>query len=164
MAQDVFEKLLSTTSLDELRAQRAEYRRTIDEYEQRLTVVGALIELLEMQQQRSVVQNRARRLPDQPSLTDGIDEFADLASQLQRPTSLIDSIERVMQTDPEGEWTGERVLDELKERGWQPRGKTPRNSVDATLSRLRSLGRVSRVNPGVYKLPAGMAGASETTT
>jgi hypothetical protein len=54
-------------------------------------------------------------------------------------------------------WTSDKVLIELQRRGWEPGGKTPRNSVDATFSRLRRAGAVERSAPGTYKLPSASA-------
>jgi hypothetical protein len=54
--------------------------------------------------------------------------------------------------DREDSWTADDVLEGLIARSWEPGGKTPRNSVAATLSRLRRDGLVERVAPGRYAL------------
>lgn len=70
--------------------------------------------------------------------------------------SLPDAVLFVMREHPENTvWTSDKILIGLQRKGWEPGGKTPRNSVDATLSRLRRMGAVERPAPGTYKLPSG---------
>lgn len=68
------------------------------------------------------------------------------------------AIETIMRTE-DRPWQVEELLAALTARGWAPGGKTPRNSLDATLSRLRRDDRVERLAPGVYRLPSGTPGA-----
>jgi hypothetical protein len=74
--------------------------------------------------------------------------------------SLADAVLLVMQEAPDDTWTGNKVLTSLGHKGWAPGGKTPRNSVDATLSRLRKAGKVTWHGPGMYKLPSESDGDS----
>jgi hypothetical protein len=71
----------------------------------------------------------------------------------EKPT-LIEGLERIMRTE-DRPWQVEELLSALEARGWTPGGQTPRNSVDATLSRMRRNGRVDRLAPGLYRLPSG---------
>jgi hypothetical protein len=64
----------------------------------------------------------------------------------------------VLQVMTEGEagswWTADNVLVALAQKGWSPGGKTPKNSVASTLSRLFDEGHVVRVDRGLYRLPS----------
>jgi hypothetical protein len=64
-----------------------------------------------------------------------------------------DTVLKVMSSEPDAAWTSERILADLYVLGWQPRGQTPKNSIDATLSRLAQEGLVERVRRGLYRLP-----------
>jgi hypothetical protein len=75
----------------------------------------------------------------------------ELLNQAQRP-GLTEAILLTMGTNTRLEWDAELLLDHLKSRDWEPRGQTPKNSIAATLSRLRAEGKVARVRPGVYSL------------
>lgn len=93
-----------------------------------------------------------------------------VVSQTSIRPSLANGVRLVMEEfGPDTAWTGDKVLAALSQKGWEPGGKTPRNSVDATLSRLRRDGKVERIGPGTYKLStasaveAGAAGNSAAT-
>lgn len=108
------------------------------------------------------IQERARRLNQLQTLMRLIDELdpePQLARQEAARPSLADSILIVMREWPDNTvWTADKILAGLKRRNWTPRGKTPRNSVDATLSKLRRNGALERPGPGVYKLPSTAVG------
>src|SRR5690349_8652276 len=55
-------------------------------------------------------------------------------------------------------WSADEVLSALVRNGWQPGGRTPRNSVDATLSRLRRNGKLRKVATGRYRLSPAQTG------
>jgi hypothetical protein len=72
--------------------------------------------------------------------------------------SLAEAILRVMAEQSHAAWSGEEVLTALARKDWAPGGKTPKNSVAATLSRLRDEGRLRRVDRGLYELPPETSG------
>ena len=76
---------------------------------------------------------------------------AEVIREMQRP-GLAEAIMRIMSPTPGLEWTSDLLLGHLMSWDWAPRGKTPKNSVAATLSRLRAEGKMKRVRPGVYTL------------
>jgi hypothetical protein len=79
--------------------------------------------------------------------------------------SLTDAILLVMgEMTPDTIWTADKILIELERHGWAPGGKTPRNSVDATLSRLNKLKLVQRRAPGTYTLPSETSDGSHAAT
>jgi hypothetical protein len=110
------------------------------------------------------IQERGRRLAKLQTLRQLLTDIAPSHSAGEPPAqnshpdvrpSLPEAVLIVMRELPTNTlWTADKVLIELQRRGWEPGGKTPRNSIDATFSRLRRAGAVERTAPGTYKLPS----------
>jgi len=161
---DPLNKLTQTFSLVELRAEKATLDAEIAVRARRANQIERLISLL------TDVGNEQGESSDEPSDEDAPTVSGEVDPQAQRP-SLDDAILRVMsEWDPMTLWRGDKLLVELERKGWAPGGRTPRNTVDATLSRLKKQERLERVDRGVYKLPsetsdgnsAARANAAET--
>jgi hypothetical protein len=75
---------------------------------------------------------------------------------VRRPRTLVDAVIAVMRTDPGRVWTADEILADLRRRGWAPQGQTPKNTIDATLSRARQAGAVVRLERGEYRLPSAV--------
>lgn len=136
---DPFEQFLKAFTVAELEDQRRQYIELMREYESRITALSALIEIVE------AIEARGART----SAAAGRKSSADP----KRP-ALGRAIQTVMASDPKRGWTAGDLLPALESQGWAPGGDTPRNSLDATLSRLARTGAVERRGKGVYALPS----------
>lgn len=125
------EQILAELTDDQLQAQIDALDQGIQRYQVLREAARALLE--------------ARRALDQTTV---------LGAIRQRKPSAAEAVLRIMGESPEREWTSEDILRELIARGWASSGKTPKNSTDATLSRLVQKKQVQRVARGVYRLPA----------
>jgi hypothetical protein len=132
-----FEKLLGSLTDEDLDRQERVYEEDI----QRL---GVLLEAVR-------ATKAARRMMNG---SDG------LAEATKRPSTMYEAVLTVMATQPEAAWTAEQILVVLKQRGWTPGGQTPKNTVDATLSRLTTSRDVRRVRRGHYQLASAADVAS----
>ena len=127
---------------DELQRYYDELAAEIDVLTERLQATGILLTLAGRDGMRAIYQS----------------------PESERP-GLADAILLVMyREDREGIWNAERLLSALEPHGWAPHGKMPRNSVAATLSRLRSMGKVERVGSGDYRLAADKRQGSDPAT
>jgi hypothetical protein len=136
---DPFEQFLKAFTLAELQEQRRNYIELMREYESRVTALSALIEIVEgIEARRDRNAAAGRRASPAPT---------------SRRPSLGRAIQTVMASDGDRAWTTDELLTALKAHGWAPGGKTPRNSLDATLSRLARNGSVERRGSGIYALP-----------
>lgn len=137
MAEDLFETLLASTSTADLERQRDDYKAQILGLQSRIAVLNSLLS--------------HRRAMDEPAAS----PTAEPTEALGRP-SIGRAAITVMETQPVGKaWDADELYAELEKRTWLPGGKTPRNTMQATLSRLVKSGRLDRPFPGVYTLPAG---------
>jgi hypothetical protein len=69
-----------------------------------------------------------------------------------KPDTNAEAVLRIVASKPTKYWTPTEVMNELDERGWQFGGMTPRKTLGATLSVLRSQGRLEKGGRGQYKL------------
>jgi hypothetical protein len=145
VAQDIFENLLSSLTVEEMREQRAQYLKLINGYEARVSALTALIEIRESMDLREPGSG-IRVGPAEP--------IVELAQRLARP-SIPQAVLTVMETAPDSEWSTDDLYAALESRGWLPGGKTPRNSLQATVSRLVEDDKLERVGTGVVRFPAG---------
>jgi hypothetical protein len=129
------------TILDQLdpSALRDERRRHLEAIADRQRRIDAIDHLLALKGDASPQANNGQDRTLTPSEVD----------DLMRP-SLATSILAVMETGEE--WNADLLLAHLELRNQAPRGKTPKNSVAATLSRLTSEEKVKRIRPGLYTL------------
>jgi len=87
----------------------------------------------------------------------------ELIREAERP-GLATAMLVIMSSPPSSQWTADLLLGHLASRDWAPRGKTPKNSVAATLSRLVADGKVVRVKAGTYQIAQpGQASESAAT-
>jgi hypothetical protein len=69
-----------------------------------------------------------------------------------KPDTNAEAVLRIVASKPTKFWRPAEVMNELEERGWQFGGVTPRKTLGATLSVLRSKGRLEKGGRGEYKL------------
>ena len=124
-----FEKLLATVSDEDLETWETQYEQDIARLEVMLTGVRAA--------------KAARKAMQGDDVDSGFPP---------RPNSQVDAVRAVMAAAPSTPWRAETILQALRQRGWEPRGQTPKNSVDATLSRMTAEGIVRRIDRGLYLL------------
>jgi hypothetical protein len=148
---DPLDKLTSSFSLDELRAERNRLDAIITRHARRKNRIDILINLLTDLDDEGGAVDESESAP------------AEVEAEAERP-SLDDAILRIMgEWEPITVWTGDKILIQLERKGWAPGGRTPRNTVDATLSRLTKQGRLERASRGVYKLPSETSGGNGAT-
>ncbi len=151
---NVFETLLAQLSIEELEAQRDLYLSDADEARARADAIDKLI---------AIKKRLGPTVPDTASANGGergsTVPLETLVRDAERP-GVAEAILRIMNEQDEALWTAEALLARMSELGWAPRGRTPKNSISATLSRLRSNGEVEREDAGTYKLAAHKRRAS----
>jgi hypothetical protein len=151
MTDDPLEILATSIDREAVEQEIAKLRAEIEVRGARVTKLITLLGLLP--ERENVVSSDSATVAEQttirPSLADAV-----LIVMRERPSNVL--------------WTSDTMLARLDEKGWTPGGKTPRNSIDATFSRLRKAGQVQRPMPGMYNLPssdgATAAGNSAATT
>lgn len=148
MPIDPFETMLELVTVSELREQRQRYLDEAEELRSRADAIDRLLAIKE-RGTRDVVQNGAT----------GTVRLTELVREAERP-GLADAILRGMNENPDAAWKADAILSHLVNRGWAPAGKTPKNSIAATLSRLAAMGEVERVGHGEYRLAAHKRQAS----
>jgi hypothetical protein len=155
LASDPFEKLLAQASEDELLAQRKKYIEQVGELQARADAIDLLISI----KQRLGRGSKNAETPHPGRLSQL--EINELLRDAGRPRTA-DAVLRLMSEHPDVPWTSDALLAHMRDRGWAPGGKTPKNSVAATLSRLKADGRVERVGAGLYKIldPTGSRNGS----
>lgn len=137
MAEDIFESLLASTSTDELERQRDEYKAQIVGLNSRIAVLNSLL-------------SHRRAMDAAP----GDPLVIETDPPMTRP-SIAQAALIVMATKRVGYgWTADELYDELEQRAWLPGGKTPRNTMQATMSRLVKTRQLERPMQGIYTLPA----------
>jgi hypothetical protein len=132
-------QLLSHVDPAALHLQRTERVGKIVELERQIEAIDDLLAIMD----GLPVDGRRTAAP----LT--TEEVDYLQRRVKRP-SLKASILTIMEMADE--WSAELLLSQLTSYGLRPPGKTPRNSVAATLSRLADAKKVRRVRKGVYSL------------
>jgi hypothetical protein len=138
-----FETWLENVSVEQLREERQRYLDKADEFRTRAEAIDRILAVKSALPQRS---------PSRPgALTN--EKITELLRETERP-GLKDATLKVMHTEPAASWNAENLLAALESQGWAPHGKTPKNSVAATLSRLLAMGEVERVGHGAYRLAA----------
>jgi hypothetical protein len=70
-----------------------------------------------------------------------------------RPDTNPEAVLRIVASKPTKWWRPSEIMQELDERGWTFRGKTPRKTLGATLSILARDGRLEKGGRGEYRLP-----------
>jgi len=65
-----------------------------------------------------------------------------------------DAVLAVMGQRPADEWETDAIQEGLRAKGWESVSKTPRNSLEATLSRMVKAKTITRLRRGIYVLPA----------
>jgi hypothetical protein len=134
---DPLDQLLEQVDPDALLAERRRHLEAIAEHQRRIDTIDHLLAL--------------KGSPQKTDAEKGGGTGLSLAQieELMRP-SLAQSILDLMETAEE--WNADLLLGHLTSLERAPQGKTPKNSVAATLSRLRAEGKVRRVRPGFYSL------------
>jgi hypothetical protein len=142
-----FEKKLRSFSVEELRDERARHESLSDKHTQMAQAIASLIQVRELFD--SFATDVVREVRNERNAS----TLVDMASRLSKP-ALTKAILTVVATQPEASWPADQILSELNERGWAPGGRTPRNSLDATLSTLTKRGQLERVDRATYRLTA----------
>ena len=112
---------------------------------------------------------RKNKLMTLLSLLPGVPVTGEIHVEVQKP-SLADAIPLVMaEGGRDAAWSADEILSALVAKQWAPGGKTPKNSVASTLSRLLDEGHLVRVGRGLYKIPSetsdgANAGTAEPAT
>lgn len=146
---DKFEQMLTSFSVEELEEQLNAYIQQSYEMRRRASLLGDLIKL----RKQFAAEN------DDDSEPAGLQvELLD-EERHHAGTTRLTVVESILELMSDGKpWTADQLLAALRSRGEAPRGKTPKNSIQATLSRMTTAGTIKRPSTGVYKIPSETSG------
>ena len=148
--EDPFELLARSVDRKTVEAEMARLDREINERAARKNKLGTLLSLLPPE---PVQDGPADDAP--PGQTGPADPAGPTGPTGAAKPTLPEAVLQVMiEGEPGFWWTADNVLAALGQKGWSPSGKTPKNSVASTLSRLKEEGHLVRVDRGLYRLPS----------
>lgn len=147
-SRDALDALLDQADRSRLAAQRRAYLAQIAQLTKRVEAIDAVLAL---------------RPADDDLPADLDPGVAEAIHDAERP-GLAEAVLRIMRREPALAWNADAMLAHLINERWEPRGSTPKNSVAATFSRMRSERKIERIGPGLYQLAQTGQGSDPAAT